>query len=194
MTWATPSTVEQPLLWRWRHNALRRHSDVVEAWIVLSVWLLAVVFGVVAGVVAARATVSGYATANARAHSVSAVLTGDATTSPLARDPELGGKVWAPVRWTDPNGTPRTDRARVSPGTRSGSHVTVWTDRAGHVVSAPVSGSASAVQAVMTGTLVAPLAGASVWAVGWVVRAGLMRRRLDEWDAEWKLVGPRWTA
>lgn len=24
--------------WRWRSNPLRRHDDIVEAWIVLAVW------------------------------------------------------------------------------------------------------------------------------------------------------------
>ncbi|QTE02425.1 hypothetical protein S1361_34155 [Streptomyces cyanogenus] len=27
-------------LWRWRNNPLRRHGDVVEAWVVLAVWVI----------------------------------------------------------------------------------------------------------------------------------------------------------
>lgn len=68
----------------------------------------------------------------------------------------------------------------------------VWTDHSGRVVSAPVTGSAATLQAALTGALVAPSIGAAVWAAGWAVRTRLTRRRLAEWDREWKQVGPRW--
>ncbi|MYS43445.1 hypothetical protein GTY23_19820, partial [Streptomyces sp. SID5998] len=41
--------------WRWRRNPLRRTSDVVEAWILLVAWTLAVLGGLVAGLLTAGA-------------------------------------------------------------------------------------------------------------------------------------------
>src|SRR2546422_9614258 len=41
--------------WRWRSNPLRRRSDVVEAWIVLTAWAAATAGAVAAGMVGAQA-------------------------------------------------------------------------------------------------------------------------------------------
>ncbi|MYW15143.1 hypothetical protein GT039_05965, partial [Streptomyces sp. SID2955] len=98
----------------------------------------------------------------------------------------------AVVRWTDRDGSVHTDRAKVVPGATAGSRVTVWTNRADRVVPAPLVGSAADLQAALTGALVAPAAGALVWGAGWLVRDRLIRRRMAEWDAEWKQIGPRW--
>ncbi|MFI9243614.1 hypothetical protein ACIGXF_13665 [Streptomyces sp. NPDC053086] len=191
MTRTPPTTVTRLRLWRWRRNALRRHSDVVEAWIVLAGWVLALVVGVLAGLLAARISESGFAARQARVHPVSAVITDGAARTP-AGSGYGDGRVWAAVRWTDSDGSAHTDRAKVSPGVPAGSRVTVWTDRADRVVPAPVTGAAADLQAALTGALVAPAAGALVWGAGWLVRGRLIRRRLAEWDAEWKQIGPRW--
>ncbi|MFG2881431.1 hypothetical protein ACGFYV_03765 [Streptomyces sp. NPDC048297] len=187
-----PTTVSRRWLWRWRPNSLRRHSDVVEAWIVIATWLLVLAGGVVAGAVAAQATDSAFAARAARVHAVSARLTDAAPKNPAADGGYGNGRVWAAVRWSDADGSVHTDRAQVLAGAPAGSRVTVWTDRTDHVVPAPVTGTSATVQAVLTGALVAPLAGAAVWCVGWVVRFRLVRRRLAEWDEEWKQIGPRW--
>ncbi|MFI6360139.1 hypothetical protein ACIBJF_48150 [Streptomyces sp. NPDC050743] len=78
MTGTPPTTVTGVRLWRWRRNPIRRHSDVVEAWAVLPIWAVALVGGVLAGVVAARATDSAFAARRDQVHSVSAVLTDEA--------------------------------------------------------------------------------------------------------------------
>ncbi|MFE2100762.1 hypothetical protein [Streptomyces sp. PTD9-10] len=179
-------------LWRWRRNPLRRHSDVVEAWIVLVTWTVAVLAGVLTGVVAAQAVESGFSARAARVHAVSAVLTDDAARTSDTTGGYDHGRVWAAVRWTDSDGSVHTGQAKAFPGAPAGTRVTVWTDRTDRVVSAPVTGAAATLQAAMTGALVAPLAGAAVWAAGWVVRTRLIRRRLAEWDAEWKQIGPQW--
>jgi hypothetical protein len=44
---------------RWRRNSLRRHSDVVEVWVVLVIWLLAVAAGLLAGVLAVQTSRRG---------------------------------------------------------------------------------------------------------------------------------------
>ncbi|WP_330455581.1 hypothetical protein OIB37_01040 [Streptomyces sp. NBC_00820] len=187
-----PTTVTRVRLWRWRRNPLRRRSDVAEAWIVLVAWTLAVLGGGFAGVVAAQVTDSGFAARRAEVHAVSAVLTDDVAKTPTAASGDDRGRVWATVRWTDPGGSPHTGLVKVFPGAPDGTRLTVWTNRAGRVVSEPVTGTEATFQVVLTGALVAPLAGAAVWAAGWAGRSLLMRRRLAEWDEEWKQAGPEW--
>ncbi|GGN79792.1 hypothetical protein GCM10011579_064650 [Streptomyces albiflavescens] len=187
-----PTTVTRVRLWRWRRNRLRRHSDVVEAWIVLGTWILVLVGGAFTGVVAAQAVDSAFATRRAQVHAVSAVLTDDATKTPPAGTGYDDGRVWAAVGWTDAQGSAHHDRAKVVPGAPAGTRLTVWTDRTGRVVSEPASAGEAKLQAYLTGVLVASLTGATVWGGGWLVRTGLVRRRLAEWDEEWKRVGPEW--
>ncbi|MGW7524129.1 Rv1733c family protein [Streptomyces sp. NPDC054783] len=187
-----PMTITQARLWRWRRNPLRRHSDVVEAWIVLVTWVLAVLGGAAAGFLAAQTAGAAFSARQAQVHAVSAVVTDGAARTPAYGTGYDDGRVWAGVRWTDAHGTVHTDRAKVLPGAPTGSQVTVWTNRAGHVVSAPVTGAAADLQAALTGFLVAPSAGTAVWGAGWVVRSRLIRRRMAEWDEEWKQIGPRW--
>ncbi|GHA48843.1 MULTISPECIES: Rv1733c family protein [Streptomyces] len=192
MTRTPPTTVTRVRLWRWRRNPLRRHSDVVEAWIVLAGWVLALVVGVVAGLWAAQVSESAFAARLTHVHPVSAVLTDDAARTPAAGSGYDDGRVWAAVRWTDQDGAAHTDRAKVLPGAPAGTRVTVWTNQADRIVSAPVTGAAADLQSALTGVLVAPAAGALVWGAGRLVRGRLIRRRLAEWDEEWRQIGPRW--
>ncbi|MFE9451790.1 hypothetical protein [Streptomyces sp. NPDC006739] len=192
MTRTPPMTVTRVRLWRWGHNPLKRHSDVVEAWIVLVTWALALLGGVLAGVVAAQATDSAFAARRAQVHAVSAVLTDDAAKTPSGGSGYDNGRVWAAVRWTDAVGNVHTGQAKVLPGSHVGSRLTVWADRTGGIVSPPPSGTGATLQVVLTGALVAPLAGATVWAGGWLIRTRLLRRRLAEWEEEWEQVGPEW--
>ncbi|MFF5854552.1 hypothetical protein ACFY8B_02765 [Streptomyces sp. NPDC012751] len=192
MTRTPPTTVTRVRLWRWRRNPLKRHSDVVEAWIVLAGWALALLVAAVAGLVAVHASQSAFTARLARAHPVSAVLTDDTARATAAGSGYDDGRVWAAVRWTDEHGAAHTDRARVVPGAPAGSRVTVWTNQADRVVPAPVTGAAADLQSALAGVLVAPAAGAVVWGAGRLVRNRLIRRRMAEWDAEWKQIGPRW--
>jgi hypothetical protein len=192
MTRTPPTKVTRVRLWRWRRNPLRRHSDVVEAWIVLAGWVLALVAGVFAGVVAARVSESAFAARQAQLHTVSAVLTDDAARTPPAGGGYDDGRVWAPVRWTDADGSVHTDRAKVYPGAPAGTRMTVWANQADRVVPDPVTGAAADLQSALTGALVAPAAGALVWGTGRLVRGRLIRRRMAEWDEEWRQIGPRW--
>ncbi|MFI9808687.1 hypothetical protein ACIHEJ_30755 [Streptomyces sp. NPDC052301] len=192
MTRTPPTTVTRVRLWRWRRNPLRRHSDVVEAWIVLTTWVFAVLGGVLAGLAAAQSADAAFSARRAQVHAVAAVVTDDAARTQATGTGYDDGRVWVTVRWTDADGSVHTDRAKVPPGEPTGSRVTVWANRADRVVSAPVTGSAASLQSALTGVLVAPSAGAAVWCVGWMVRGRLIRRRLAEWDAEWRQIGPRW--
>jgi hypothetical protein len=179
-------------LWRWKRNPLKRHCDVIEAWIVLVTWFLAIAAGVFAGQAAAHSMDSAFSARRAQVHPVSAVLTDDAVRTPPTESGYEDGRVWAAVRWTAPDGTVHKDRAKVVPGAPAGTSVTVWADRANRMVSPPATASEALLQTVLAGVLVAQVAGTTVWAGGRLVRARLVRRRLAEWDAEWRRVEPEW--
>lgn len=155
----------------------------------LATWICSPLCGVLAGAAGARAT---FAARQAQVHAVSAVLTDDAPRDPLGGTGYDDGPVWVPVRWKATNGDVRTDLAKVIPGAPVGTRITAWTDPSGRRVSAPVTGTATTLQAGLIGALVAPAAGAAVWAAGWVVRTRLIRRRTAEWGQEWKQAGPQW--
>lgn len=178
--------------WRWRSNPLRRRSDAVEAWIVLGTWLFTVLGAVFAGVLAAVVVDHTLAERRAQVHAVSAVLTRSAADSVPAASGYDDGRVWATVRWTDKDGSVHQDRVKVVPGVDKGSRITVWADRADRAVSKPLTPAESMLQAAVTGVLVAPVAAVTVWAAGRLVCGRLMRRRLAEWDEEWKRIGPQW--
>jgi hypothetical protein len=182
-------------LWRWRRNPLRRRADVVEAWVMLGAWLLTVLAGVVAGLAAARSVEHGLARERATWHpAVARVVTdapgtSDAETSDESTD---GERVWAKVRWTAPDGSAHTAEARVAPGSKAGTSVTIWTDPQGHLVTRPTTASEATFRATLIGALVGVSAGAVPFVGGLVLRGRLERRRLDRWDAEWARLGPQW--
>ncbi|GGW47547.1 Rv1733c family protein [Streptomyces griseoloalbus] len=180
-------------LWRWRRNPLRRRSDLLEAWVLLATLVLALLLGAFCGLVAAGAVDRSLAERRERTRTVPAVVAQDAAHAPSTPVTENGdGGVWAKVRWTAPDGTRRTGRAEVEPGSRAGTAVTVWTDPSGRLVSAPPEGAEASFQIVMAGVTVAVAAGGSVLLGGWLVRARMRRRRLAQWETEWRQVEPTW--
>lgn len=180
-------------LWRWRRNPLRRRADMVEAWVVLGAWLLTVIAGVTAGLVASRSVEHGLAGERAAWRPVMARVVARAPgSSPAHGRTSSGDQVWAKVRWTVADGSTRTGQVRVEPGSKAGTPVTVWTDPQGSLVSRPTS----AAEAAFRGTLIGCLVGVSSAAVpfvgGLALRARLERRRMDAWDTEWARLGPQW--
>ncbi|GAA2562533.1 MULTISPECIES: Rv1733c family protein [Streptomyces] len=185
--------VRRVRLWRWRRNPLRRRSDLIEAWVLLATLVLALSAAAFAGLAAAAAVDGALAERRDRIRAVPAVLTRDAAHAPPA--PASGNEddsVWAPVRWTAPDGTGRTGRAEVEPGNKAGTAVTVWTDPEGRLVSPPPGGAEARFQIVMAGVTIGGAAAGSVLLGGRLVRSRLQRRRLEEWEAEWRLVEPSW--
>ncbi|MFJ9562681.1 hypothetical protein ACIRQQ_21865 [Streptomyces fuscichromogenes] len=179
-------------LWRWRRNPLRRHSDVVEAWIVLAVWTLALLGGLFAGAAAGGAVHQNLADRRAAVHPVSARLTEDAAAgSPVLTGYDVG-KSWVTVRWTGADGTVRTGLAEALPTAVAGSRVRVWVNQGEQVVGPPLSRAEAAYESLATAVLVGPLVATAVWGGGRLVRRLLMRRRLAEWEAEWRRTGPQW--
>ncbi|MEV0183298.1 hypothetical protein AB0I54_28990 [Streptomyces sp. NPDC050625] len=178
--------------WRWRSNPLHRRSDTVEAWVVLATWILALLGAVCAGVAAAMVVDGNLSARRAQVHAVSAELTENSVDAAPAAGGYDDSRVWATVRWKAADGSVHTDRAKVAPGIAAGSRVTMWTDGTGRLVSKPLDATESWLQAAVTGALVAPAVGFVVWGGGRLVCGQLLRRRLAEWDEEWKRIGPQW--
>ncbi|MFE0514336.1 hypothetical protein [Streptomyces sp. NPDC058964] len=178
-------------LWRWRKNPLRRHEDVVEAWIVLTVWTAVVLGGTVAGVATARAADEVFARQRAERQSVRVVLLNDVPRPATA----FGGSAdrrTAPVSWTAPDGSTRTGRTLVNTGLEAGSRIVAWQDGQGRLTPRPTSPTEATVESGFLGAAAAIALAGAVSGAGAAVRWRLDRRRVDQWAREWDLVGPRW--
>ncbi|MFC5201068.1 Rv1733c family protein [Streptomyces kaempferi] len=113
------------LLWRWRSNPLRRHDDIVGAWIVLAVWMVIATGGSLIGVLTAHPADESFAQLRRERHPVQAVLVESAapTVNDGAGTPY--DQIRATVRWTAKDGSTRTGRALLDPGQQAGSKVVV---------------------------------------------------------------------
>ncbi|MEU3980842.1 hypothetical protein AB0F77_12115 [Streptomyces sp. NPDC026672] len=177
------------LLWRWRSNPLRRRDDVIEAWLVLVVWAVVVVGGALAGAVTASAAAGVLAEQRAERRPVRAVLVTDATGTPVWG---AAGKVRATVRWTGPDGTPRSGLTAVGTGLRAGDRVDTWQDGRGRLTPPPTTGREAAVEAATLGAAAACAFAGLALGAGATALWRLDRHRLTAWDHEWALVDPHW--
>ncbi|KPI19016.1 hypothetical protein OK074_1480 [Actinobacteria bacterium OK074] len=178
-------------LWRLRSNPLRRRDDVVEAWIVLAVWVVVAVGGTLAGLVTSHAADEVFAGQRAERHTVRAVLLTD-TPSPT---PAIGGTqnlIKARVRWTAADGTRRTGSTLVDTGQKAGSTVVIWLNTAGAPTAAPPSATEAGVESAFLGLTAALALTGTAFGAGAAARYRLDRRRIDAWGTEWNLVGPSW--
>ncbi|MDF3145678.1 MULTISPECIES: hypothetical protein [unclassified Streptomyces] len=178
-------------LWRWRRSPLRRRSDLIEAWVVLCGWVFALVAALFAGLAAADAVVHSAQEQRAQSHKVTAVLVKDAEDPGPSRV-TTDHLVWATVRWTEPDGSTRTDEARVPPKAQAGSKVEVWADRHGAIANEPLSESELVLHSIAGGVLAGAATAGIVLGSTWVVRLGLERRRLEQWAAEWERMDTPW--
>ncbi|WP_262064445.1 hypothetical protein [Streptomyces sp. STR69] len=176
--------------WRWRRNELRRHSDAVEAWIVLAAWAFATAGGAVAGVAGAQAVETAQARSGAEHGPATAVLLG--TVPRGGRAPATYNRVRANVRWTDAQGTVRTATADVKAGTPVGGSVPVWTDGHGHLVDEPASPAVETARVVLAGAGAGLAGGLFVLAGGRLIRLRVERRATERWGEEWERTGERW--
>ncbi|MFD4726308.1 hypothetical protein ACFWNW_14640 [Streptomyces seoulensis] len=178
-------------LWRWRRNPLRRRADVVEGWVLLGAWLLTLLAGAALGLVSARGVERGLAQERAASRPVVAHVVAHAPGRSGARS-SSGERVWAEVRWTAADGSPRTGQVRVTPGAATGAPVAVWTDARGRLANRPATPTEAAVRAAFIGTLAGAAAAAVPFAAGRLLLARLERHRLSRWDTEWARLGPQW--
>ncbi|MFL5998795.1 MAG: hypothetical protein ACJ736_31645 [Streptomyces sp.] len=82
----------------------------------------------------------------------------------------------------------------VQPGTPKGSAVRVWVTRNGKVTDPPTTTFNATTSGWLVGAMAAFGVGAGSYAVGAGTRLILNRRRYAQWDTEWGLVEPQWSA
>jgi hypothetical protein len=188
-------------LWRWRHNPLRRTTDLVEAWLALAALLLVLVGAPLAGA-AVGASVEGTLQQAVRAqrkdrHQVAAVVVRTLSRGPLSPDPETSSARDARSRvlavWTAPDGTQQRGAAIAAlKSPHPGDRFTLWTDAHGRIVGRPLDSATATTHAVLAGF------GAAVLSAG-LLEAGrrfivwhMVRRRHARWDRAWDRAGPDW--
>ncbi|WP_338899828.1 hypothetical protein WBG99_32825 [Streptomyces sp. TG1A-60] len=188
-------------LWRWRHNPLRRTTDLAEGWLAFAALVLILVaaplIGAVVGTTAQGALQQSVRDQQENRHRVRATVVKKVDGSLIAPDPETAT---APDRqsrvvadWTGPDGTDRHGTVMANLMTpRPGDRFTLWTDGQGREVGRPLDSATATAHAVLAGF------GATVLAAG-LVEGGrrlilwrMVRRRYARWDHAWDEAGPDW--
>ncbi|MEU9860059.1 hypothetical protein AB0D99_04230 [Streptomyces sp. NPDC047971] len=189
-------------VWRWRHNPLRRTTDLVEAWVALiSVVLLALAVPTAGWISAVRTDASLQRTVQAqqrlRQPATARVIrladtpaSGFTSPDPAGEQPLRRSVV---ARWTAPDGTARTGtvttrRELADPG----DSFRIWTDRSGRPVAPPMPPETAHAHAIAIGLLTAGLTGAFVEAARRGVVRRLVHRRYRRLDRAWDKAGPDW--
>lgn len=193
-----PARRRPSLLWRWRRNPLRRRTDRLRARLAVGL-----VLGVLVTAPAAMFTVRDAAHRHYRDVAADEAASRDRRPAVLVRDaprhPEPGSdearrtRYPVEVRFTGPDGVPRTGRTDVEPGSTAGSTVLVWVDPAGGITGPPLSTDQlrsrtmgwailAFLGVVLTGLAAHGVAGLVLW-----------RRDLANWDAEWAVTAPLWS-
>jgi hypothetical protein len=161
--------------------------------------VLLVVFGLTAPFAAHAAGSWAYAVSEQQAqaqqatlHQVKATLLEKADAwNGYANAPGAAPEVSA--RWRAPDGQPRTGKLFVPNGGAAGSTVTVWTNRAGQLTDPPLRRTQVVNRAQVTEALAVVGLAVVLFALGWLARRVLNRRRMAAWDEDWLATGPRWS-
>lgn len=176
----------QARLLRWAGydlNPLRRTTERLEAWAVLLVIIgyvpLALVAAGCAGHWARGAGVR--AQHDPRPRQVAAVVL---AAAPATKPPAA---VWVPARWTIGRQA-RTGAVSVPYGTQAGAVVRVWVGRSGQVTTPPLT-TAQLNDQVLTAEVVTPVLTAEILALSLcALHWYLNRRRLAQWDSDWRSI------
>ncbi|MFD3947300.1 hypothetical protein [Streptomyces sp. NPDC058579] len=189
-------------VWRWRHNPLRRTTDLIEAWVALTAIVL------LALAVPATGWIAGQRTDASLQHAVrtqslqrlpttARVVRLSDAPAPGLQSPDSAGEQPARravvARWTAPDGTDRT--GTVAPRREfsdPGDTFRLWTDRTGRPVSAPMRAETAHAHAIVVGLLTAIMAGVFVEAARRLVVRRLVHRRYRRLDRAWARAGPDW--
>lgn len=175
-------------------NPLRRTSDRIECWFAR---FLMLAFAVGLPMASLSVGLTAYESAMRTAHAQSAErqeVTARLTSNAAAAQDAEYAQQRAGVRWTDKNGRERTGAALVKAGTREGATVRIWVDRDGTITSPPMTVHNATAMSWMAGGGTAAAVAAGLFAARAGMRAALDRRRYAQWDAEWDLVEPHWSA
>lgn len=176
-----------------RSSPLRRTVDRVERGVLaiaVALAVAAVPVAVLAGAAVQQASEIVVIQENATAFPTTALLLQDAPAntpgSALGISTALG-------EWHTQAGTTLTGQVSAPPGTGAGTTVPIWLNAAGRPVEAPLTADQAYWRGVVTVVLVLTIAFTLI-AIAYAITHRLLdRRRLAEWEADWRAVEPRWT-
>jgi hypothetical protein len=176
------------------HNPLRRRSDLIAGWLLPATLALLLLAGPIVAIFAGQ-WAEGNNAAAWRAqqswHRVPAVLLASAPGPMFPDGGSNSWTVWTSARWTA-DGRAHTGKVPAASGSRAGTTVTAWLDRAGNPRLALTS--AAATDRVITASAIAVGALALLLAtMAMIAHRVLSRRRLASWEAAWTAVGPEWS-
>ncbi|MGX1910124.1 Rv1733c family protein [Streptomyces phaeochromogenes] len=176
-------------------NPLRRTTDRIEAWC-SGFLLLVLVLGlplasVGAGLAAYESAMRAVQVQSAERHQVTARLISVPGTAPGSAADE---KQKVQVSWTGDDGRQQTGTTRVPLNKAEGSTVRIWVDRDGTVQEPPMSADNAKAAGWVMGAMTAVGVYAGLVAVRKGMHVALNRRRYAQWDTEWDLVEPLWSA
>ncbi|MDT9687441.1 hypothetical protein Q5762_03610 [Streptomyces sp. P9(2023)] len=189
-------------VWRWRHNPLRRTTDLIEAWVALTAVVLLALAVPAAGWIAGTGTDASLQHA-VRAQSLQRLPTtarvirlADAP-APGLQSPESAAEQPSRravvARWQAPDGTSRTGTVATRPELSDpGDTFAMWTDRNGRPVPPPMRPDTAHAHAVAVGLLAATLAAVFVEAARRLVVRRLVHGRYRRLDRAWAKAGPDW--
>ncbi|MDI3404739.1 Rv1733c family protein [Streptomyces cavernicola] len=187
-------------LWRWRHNPLRRTTDLVEALVALAAALLIAVaapfVGSVAGGLTQDALHQAVQAQHENRHKVTATVVRTVTQPPVDPDPETAtardGHRRVVANWTAPDGSQRSGTVTAGAIASPGDRIPLWTDETGRPAARPMDSGTATVHAVLAGLGVAAAAAATIEGVRRLVLWRMVCRRYADWDREWAASGPDW--
>ncbi|POX43909.1 hypothetical protein [Streptomyces sp. Ru72] len=188
-------------LWRWRHNPLRRTTDLIEAWVALVALLLILVAAPVAGsLIGSVAQDSLQRSVRDQQHSrhqVTATVVKQLNRGPLDPDPDSSTTRDAHSRvladWTAPDGTAQHGAVLATLSSpRPGDRFPLWTDDHGRITARPLDGATATTHAVLAGFGAAAMTAGLIEACRRLIVWRLVLRRYARWDQAWDKAGPDW--
>ncbi|GKQ39390.1 hypothetical protein [Streptomyces sp. A012304] len=188
-------------LWRWRHNPLRRTTDLVEAWValaaLLSIVLVAPVVGSLVGAVAQDALQQSVRDQHRARHEITATVVRKLEGSPLEADPETltgrDARHRVVADWTAPDGTGHHGTVMADlKSPHPGDEFSLWTDAHGRLVARPLDSATATTHAVLAGFAAALLAVGLIESGRRLIVWRMVRRRYARWDQAWDRTGPDW--
>ncbi len=187
-------------VWRWRRNALRRRSDVLEAWVgvaaVVLMLLVGPAVGWVTGSLANEALRRAVHEQQLHRHLVSATTVrsvsggSDGTDHQSTAGREDYRRVLA--RWQDPAGRLRTGLVAVRQPARPGERFPLWTDDRGQVTGRPMDDATATVHTVLAGLGSAAAAAGLLEGARRLVVWRLAQRRYAQWERSWERAAHTW--
>ncbi|MEU3741848.1 MULTISPECIES: hypothetical protein [unclassified Streptomyces] len=188
-------------LWRWRHNPLRRKTDLVEAWVacvaVLLIAVAAPLAGLAIGGASRDALLQSVRDQHKARHEVAGTVIRKVSRPPVDPDPETSSardrhsRVLA--EWTAPDGTAHS--GTVVAALRSpdpGDRFRLWTNEHGQVVGRPLDDATASTHAALAGIGAAVAVAGLVEGVRRIAVWRIVLRRYDRWDQAWDRAGPDW--